>query len=244
MKNIENYKQTKYYIHNQRIKPSNDRNELQTSSWLIAKLVGDSYEKYIPKYAKGELLDLGCGSVPLYDAYKTYIKSNICVDWSNTVHENSYLDIVTDLNADLPLEDERFDTILFSDVLEHLCEPRNMFVEMHRVLKRGGYIIMNSPFYYWLHEEPYDYFRYTEYWYKRVAEEQGFEVVTLERIGGGIDVLTDIKMKLLCLLLPNTILARGYQKIYYHFFRKMYPIRKLNEIKQFTLGYFIVLRKK
>lgn len=244
MKNVTKYKQTKFYIENGKINPSNDKHNLQTSSWLIAKLVASCYEKALPQYAKGTLLDLGCGNVPLYDAYKPFIQENVCVDWGNSVHRNSYLDMETDINTPLQFPDETFETIILSDVLEHLVKPQEMFKEMKRILKTGGYILMNSPFNYWIHEAPYDYYRYTEHWYKRIVDELDLEIITLEPIGGIVDVKIDIQSKLIGMIFPNARLIRLRQKLFYYLFRKSTVIQKLNNSNHFTLGYFIIIRKK
>ena len=59
-----------------------DQNVLTPSSYLCTGLVGKRCDTYIPQYAKGKLIDLGCGKVPLYDCCKNYIEDNICNDFS------------------------------------------------------------------------------------------------------------------------------------------------------------------
>ena len=54
---------------------------------------------------------------------------------------------------------------------------------------------MNVPFFYWLHEEPYDYYRYTKYSLRVMAEESGFEVVEIDPLGWAPEILTDITAK-------------------------------------------------
>ena len=48
-----------------------------------------------------------------------------CIDWANSLHGSDYLDKVCDLTGTIPYPDGSFDTILLSDVLEHLPEPMN-----------------------------------------------------------------------------------------------------------------------
>ena len=79
------------------------------------------------KYFKGKMLDLGCGNVPYYAWYKDYIDENICMDWADTLHKNEFLDVVADINNDFPFEDETFDSILSSAVMEHIYNPFHMF---------------------------------------------------------------------------------------------------------------------
>jgi hypothetical protein len=61
---------------------------------------------------------------------------------------------------------------------------------MARLLKQGGKAIVNVPFVYWLHEQPHDYYRYTEYALRRFALLSGFEVDLLLPLGGTPEVLT------------------------------------------------------
>ncbi|HRF81361.1 MAG TPA: methyltransferase domain-containing protein, partial [Flavobacteriales bacterium] len=76
-----------------------------------------------------------------------------------------------------------FDTIILSDVLEHIRKPEALVKEMYRILAPGGQVIMNVPFYYGLHEQPFDYYRYTQFALRAITEDAGFAVVELEAIG-------------------------------------------------------------
>ena len=78
--------------------------------------------------------------------------------------------------------------------LEHLPQPEHTWEEMRRILTDGGKVLMNVPFFYLLHEQPHDYYRYTEFALRRFAE-RGFRVVLLTQLGGVPEVLTDITAK-------------------------------------------------
>lgn len=56
-------------------------------------------------------------------------------------------DRVTFANADLTVLDidERFDLILSVDVMEHIEDDRAVFRNFERVLKPGGYVVINTP---------------------------------------------------------------------------------------------------
>lgn len=245
MKNKEKYIQTKYIVEGNIIKPTSNMNYLLGSSWLIVKLVANLYQKFIPLYAKGLLLDLGCGIVPLYDAYNKYVDDNICVDWENSLHKNDYLDYTCDLNGRLPFEDAMFDTIILSDVIEHIKEPNQLISECVRVLKKDGCLFINAPFFYWVHEAPYDYGRYTNYFYEDIANKLSISICEIEKVGGALDVISDITGKLLCLFSPRVggKIARLGQKIHYYVCNKMPLSKRINAAKCFALGYFVIYRK-
>jgi SAM-dependent methyltransferase len=111
------------------------------------------------------------------------------------MHPNPHLDQEQDLNKPIAFPDASFDTIILSDVLEHIRRPEDLVREMYRVLAPGGQVIMNVPFYYGLHEQPFDYYRYTEHALRSMAEDAGFAVVELEPIGGVPEIMADLFSK-------------------------------------------------
>lgn len=197
MRNETKWVPSKFVLKNGQLTTSQDVREVSIASRLMVKLIAQFYQSQIPIHVKGRLLDLGCGKAPLYLVYKNFADDVSCVDWENSLHINDYVDTTCDLSKKLPIEDEKFDTILLSDVLEHLPNPDKLWSEMFRLLVPGGKLILNVPFLYWIHEEPYDYYRYTEYALRRLAEQAGFSVVLLEPIGGFPEVLADIVSKFL-----------------------------------------------
>jgi ubiquinone/menaquinone biosynthesis C-methylase UbiE len=45
----------------------------------------------------------------------------------------------------LPFKDEVFDTALCSHVIEHVHQPKQLLQEVHRVMKRGGFLELEVP---------------------------------------------------------------------------------------------------
>jgi SAM-dependent methyltransferase len=246
MKNKEYWKPSKYVWKKGKLTASRDIKEVGTGSRLIADIIAGYYEQYLPKYVHGKLLDLGCGFVPLFHVYKKYVSDIICVDWENTLHKNDYLDFTCDLNRELPFDNNEFDTIILSDVLEHIHNPELLWKEIARILSKNGIIIMNVPFYYWIHEGPYDYYRYTEYKLKQFIEEVMLEVIYIESVGGLLEVLGDIYSKMFASfggafgrLLANIVSESTKIMMNTGFGRKIYNKTK-NTI---PLGYFVIARK-
>jgi SAM-dependent methyltransferase len=195
MKNKENWKPSKFVFKKGKLRASRDEKQVGYSSRLVADIIAKFYDHTIKKHVSGNLLDLGCGKVPLYEAYSPFIDDNFCVDWVNSFHKNEFLDMSADLNAPIAIEDNRFDTIILSDVLEHIKEPKLLWNEMARIIKEEGTLIMNVPFFYWLHEEPFDYFRYTKHSLKQMANESGFEIIEIQSLGGVPEILADMIAK-------------------------------------------------
>jgi len=162
----------------------------------MERIVGSSYEPVIRRHAKGLLADVGCGSVPYYDFYKDLITDNICLDWGREDGEVSYLDHTIDLNRDkIPLDANSVDTVLCTDVLEHIKKPEQLFSEMARILKADGNLILTVPFMYWIHDAPYDYHRYTKHKLVDFCEENRLKVVSIDEFGGLPEVIYDLVYK-------------------------------------------------
>lgn len=76
-------------------------------------------------------------------------------------------------------------------MLEHIANPSALISEIGRILAPGGKLIGSVPFSYRLHEEPYDYYRYTRHALKRLGQQSGLEVQELKPYGQGLDVVFD-----------------------------------------------------
>jgi len=123
MNNVDNWIETKFVFKRGKLRASKKVRYVGVSSRIAVDLVAEFYDANLCKYAKGHLLDLGCGKVPLYLAYKNYVDEITCADWGNTLHASSFIDFEADLNEPLRLENSMYDTIILSDVLEHIKEP-------------------------------------------------------------------------------------------------------------------------
>lgn len=245
MKNRDKWRPSKYIYKKGRLVASRDTQEVGVASRLITDLVAGFYDDALKRHAHGNLLDLGCGKVPLYEAYKPYITENTCVDWHNTLHKNEYLDFECDLTQALPFADSEFDTIILSDVLEHIPQPENLCKELFRILAADGKLILNVPFYYWLHERPHDYYRYTEFALRRFVDGSGLTLVQLDRVGGSPEILADILAKhiqFFPILGPaSAILIQNIAMLFVKTGLGRRASHKTSEV--FPFGYFLIAKK-
>lgn len=242
MKNKDKWKTSKYVYRNGVLTASS---EVAVCSRLFASITASFYDENIKTHCSGKLLDLGCGNVPLYEAYRNSIDDVICADWSNTFHKNQYLDCECDLTQALPFQDGEFDTLICSDVLEHLPNPELLWSEMNRILKKGGKVLISVPFFYWIHEAPYDYHRYTNFALEHFAKQSGFEVLLLESMGGWPEVAADGLAKFLHFRpFFGSFLALLVQKSTAYFISTKVGKRVSNNSNHiFPLGYFLVVQK-
>lgn len=84
----------------------------------------------------------------------------------------------------MPFSNSTFDTILSSQMLEHVLRPANCLNEISRVLKPNGLLVLTVPQQNELHSEPDDYWRFTSYGIVYLLEESNFEVLKIIQRGG------------------------------------------------------------
>ncbi|MCK5131411.1 MAG: class I SAM-dependent methyltransferase [Candidatus Sabulitectum sp.] len=246
MQSADIWKPGKYVYRNNRLAASRDPEEVCVGSRLITDLIAKFYDENLRKYAKGRLLDLGCGKVPLYSAYKDCVTDNTCVDWGNSLHRNKHLDHECDLTKPLPFKDGEYDTVILSDVLEHMPRPELLMKEISRVMSPDGILLMNVPFYYWIHEEPHDFYRYTEFALRYLSETSGMEVIVLTPTGGAPEIMTDIYAKNILRIplvgKPLAVIAQWFAALMIH--TSLCAKISRATAGKFPLGYFMVAKKK
>lgn len=135
----------------------------------------------IDNYSKGDFLDLSCGNKPYEAWYNPRSTTQIGCDIIQS--DKNRVDVICPAN-ELAFEDNRFDTILCTQVLEHVYHQQEVVKEAYRTLKTGGQLILTVPFCWELHEEPYDFFRVTKYGLQKMFEDAGFSVNYIKANGG------------------------------------------------------------
>ena len=94
-----------------------------------------------------KLLDLGAGAGIVTEMNFLGKAQKVCgVDLDPRVASNPFLDEgrVSDA-GEIPFPDESFDLVFSDNVLEHLAEPQQVFLEVARVLKPGGVFMFKTP---------------------------------------------------------------------------------------------------
>jgi SAM-dependent methyltransferase len=119
---------------------------------------------------KGLTLDLGAGK---NQSYFNFLKkedlSLINVDLYN------HSDIKIDLEKDLSLDSNKYDTIILFNTLEHIYNYKNLISEINRILKVKGKLEIFAPFLIGYHKDPNDVFRPTHNYLLKILKENGFE---------------------------------------------------------------------
>lgn len=154
-----------------------------TQNLLVESIVEAQLRRAAEKYARGRLVDIGCGHKPYAHVFAPYVSQHVGVDYDGSLHGLSRTDRVGSA-YEVPSDDCEFDTVLCTSVLEHLEEPERALREARRILKPGGIAIYTVPFIWHLHEEPRDFFRFSKYGLAYLLKKTGFDVVELHPLSG------------------------------------------------------------
>jgi len=220
-------------------------NSLLLKSGITAKITRARMAKFLARHqdANALVLDLGCGPNA---SYAKYFPNRVGFD----IVPGPGVDVVGDAH-NLPFEDEKFDTILCTDVLDHLHSPEIVISEMRRVLKPGGKVISITRFIFPLHEVPHDYYRFTKYglrylfrdWEILELTEEANTIETIavifQRIGFQCEILFLKPLKLVFF-----ITARILMLFSFIITKQFGDIDKRNiETNILVSGYYIVCKK-
>jgi SAM-dependent methyltransferase len=151
-------------------------------AWATPVLLGltRALESALRRFATGSILDTGAGTSP----YGALLAE--CGTLYHTIDVEQRADSPTfmgDVQHMPHVRSESYDSVVCSEVLEHLPLPERALHELARVLRPEGHLILSVPFLSRLHEEPHDYFRYTEHGLRALLERHEFEVREIVPIG-------------------------------------------------------------
>ena len=152
-------------------------------NWLANHKIVAALER-VRGHARGALRDVGCGSKP----FARVFDGRVSRYWGTDLASSRYLgasrpDAFATAEAQ-PFRPGTFDTMLGLSMLTYLPEPLRMLHEAHRVLKPGGVLILEFTQMVPLHDEPYDYFRFTRHGAEWLLRQAGFEPVEYVPVGG------------------------------------------------------------
>jgi SAM-dependent methyltransferase len=201
--------------------------------FFIRKVLFNAISEHAPKLT-GKLMDFGCGSKP-YESLFNNIQQYIGVDYNGEghTHEHETIDVFYD-GKTIPFENETFDSVLCSEVFEHLFLLEQNLQEVHRVLKTNGKMLITCPFVWNLHEAPVDYARYTPYALQDIFAKNGFRVLDQAQKGTFVETLVQMTNVYLMGGLFAKYNGKGYyQKTGLYFLKK--PIIFLHN----AWGYFL-----
>jgi SAM-dependent methyltransferase len=169
---------------------------------LRRHFVDQFHFRHVPDLAPGALvLDLGGNRIAkrgLFDIER-YELQVVYANLSTAKQPHVQSDA-----AALPFGDGQFHAVICSELLEHVPDPVAVPAEIHRVLRPHGIVLICVPFMNKIHGDPYDYGRYTDFFWSKHLDEIGFRDIKIEKQGFFWCVLVDMLRDL-----AYTMLNRG-----------------------------------
>ena len=210
-----------------------------SSRALTSRALHQALSRILPRYARGIVVDLGCGNKP----YQNYVRAKkyIGIDKQGG-------DLKADV-LDLPLKNSYADTVISTQVLEHVKDPQQLFRESYRILKKDGYLILTTPMVWPLHDEVDDYWRFTNLGLRYLAKNAGFKVVACRPMGGFISII----WQMTAVLLERPTYHRGYfrsllkimlKPVFWLIQPLIYRLDCRKPIKGLTMSHCLIAQKK
>ncbi|MEY4575711.1 MAG: hypothetical protein RL701_414 [Pseudomonadota bacterium] len=129
---------------------------------------------------EGRVLDIGCGLQPYRQFLNASRTEYVGLDREGPLSQPT----VVGSAEDLPFDDQSFDVVISTQVLEHVQEPRVALHEAVRVLRPGGRLLLTVPGVWPTHEAPHDYWRFTRHGLLHLLETEGIACGELMALGG------------------------------------------------------------
>ena len=131
-------------------------------------------EKILDNYIFTDLsiLDYGCGNMPYR---KLFLKKDIKyvgVDFP----ENNQADLHIK-EGKIPAEDDSFDIVVSTQVLEHVEHVDEYLEECYRVLKKGGKLLLSTHGHWKYHPDPQDLWRWTKDGLLKTISQKNFQII-------------------------------------------------------------------
>jgi len=137
------------------------------------------FKEKIREFKNPRILELGSRAVTK-EALRYMLDLNASHEYVGLdIHEGPNVEIVGDahkLRSIFPKE--HFDVVMSKAVFEHLAMPWKAILEINSILKKGGLLFINTLHTFPLHEQPWDFWRFSEEaWNILLNKWTGFEII-------------------------------------------------------------------
>ena len=135
---------------------------------------------------------------------------------------------------------ERFDQIICMEVLEHVPNYELALSNIYKLLSENGVFVASTPWIIPLHDQPYDFHRFTWFEVKRILQKNNFVEILIECRGNYIDSILALGIR--GLLSPN--LSGKITSIIFTLLTLFLPKpKRYSELQYSTIGYSFKAKK-
>jgi ubiquinone/menaquinone biosynthesis C-methylase UbiE len=118
-------------------------------------------KKFLPGVC-GKLVDVGAGQSPFKHLLNKQSTRYVALDiYSADDFGYQNPDVVQFDGQNIPFDDDSVDSVLCTEVLEHVENAQGLVDEMYRIVKPGGPVVITVPWSARYHYIPHDYHRFT-----------------------------------------------------------------------------------
>lgn len=147
------------------------------------------YRNFVPNFFKNYVhgqdiktaLEVGSRARSGVNNRDTYLPKEI--DFTGVdVLEGECVDVVCDAHElSKHVKNNHYELVYSLNVFEHILMPWKVVLELNKVMKKGGIVMIFTHHAYPLHDLPWDYFRFSDNaWYSMFNKATGFEIIKTE----------------------------------------------------------------
>jgi SAM-dependent methyltransferase len=141
---------------------------------------------------RGRLLDVGAGNAPYRDLLPVGVEYfGVDVEISGDFGMSRRSGVIYYDGKKLPYDDGSFDHVLCTEVIEHVPDTTAFLLDLKRVLRHGGSLILTVPWSARIHHLPYDYSRFTRFGLTELLKSAGFSGIAIKERGNEIAVIAN-----------------------------------------------------
>ena len=146
-----------------------------------------------------------------------------------------YIGNIWDINE----SDAAFNSILCTEVFEHIPHPIETIKEFSRLLKPGGTLILTAPNACLRHMDPYFFYTgFSDRWYEKFLHDNGFKIIEIKPVG---DYYSWLGVEMARTLRAHSLLAKILlMPAFIYFFSKKKTKKSIDTL---CMGYHVLAKK-
>jgi len=155
-------------------------------AFITNRLIETSVRRFAHEL-QGRVIDVGCGTKP----YLPYFSHATAYTSCDVTAMRCQVDLICPADR-IPVEAQTFDSVLCTEVLEHVPDPLSVMREFYRILTRDGRVLITVPMFWPAHEQPWDFRRFPGHGLLHLAYASSFRVDYLAPRGGKVAMVGQV----------------------------------------------------